>query len=89
MARLYQVARGNEVAGQVWDKVASQHRAKHVLREVTELSLDAMRTALTVLFLSTALASAQQPEPDKLFSSAILDQQRGDTRPLFRTTRNF
>jgi tetratricopeptide (TPR) repeat protein len=77
------------VAGRVWDKVAIHHRAKPVLRELTELFLDAMRTALIVLFLSTALISAQQPKPDKLFSSAILAQQRGDYATAIQDYQKF
>ncbi|MGC2502449.1 MAG: tetratricopeptide repeat protein, partial [Silvibacterium sp.] len=42
--------------------------------------LDAMRTAFLLLVLSTALAFAQQPESDGLFSSAIQAQQRGDNQ---------
>lgn len=37
-----------------------------------------MRIVVLLLFLSTALASAQQPDPDQLFGSAIEAQQRGD-----------
>jgi tetratricopeptide (TPR) repeat protein len=37
-----------------------------------------MRIAVLLLFLSTALASAQQPGTDRLFGSAIEAQQRGD-----------
>jgi tetratricopeptide (TPR) repeat protein len=37
-----------------------------------------MRTALTLLLLSTTLAFGQQSEPDRLFNSAMQAQQRGD-----------
>jgi tetratricopeptide (TPR) repeat protein len=40
--------------------------------------LESMRIAVLLLLLSSALASAQQANPDQLFGSAIEAQQRGD-----------
>jgi tetratricopeptide (TPR) repeat protein len=37
-----------------------------------------MRTVVLLLLFCSALASAQQPDPDRLFGSAIEAQQRGD-----------
>jgi len=37
-----------------------------------------MRTVLSLLLLGSALATAQQPDPDRLFGSAVEAQQRGD-----------
>ena len=37
-----------------------------------------MRTVVLLLLLSSAFAAAQQPDPDRLFGSAIEAQQRGD-----------
>jgi Flp pilus assembly protein TadD len=48
-----------------------------------------MRTALIVLVLSATLLSAQQPETDKLFSSAILAQQNGDYATAIQDYQKF
>ncbi len=37
-----------------------------------------MRIVVLLLFLSSAFATAQQPDPERLFGSAIEAQQRGD-----------
>jgi tetratricopeptide (TPR) repeat protein len=43
-----------------------------------------MRTTLLLLFLTATLASAQQAETDRLFSSAVDAQQRGDYATAIR-----
>ena len=49
-----------------------------VLRELTALSLDPMRTAVVFFLLSTSSVLAQQPQPDRLLNTALLAQQQGN-----------
>lgn len=48
-----------------------------------------MRTALMILFLSTAIVFAQQPESERLFNSAVLAQQHGDYTTAIQDYEKF